>query len=123
MAVIQIKDLLLRTQVGFNLHELGKKQDLLLNVQIFYATQGEEESDDPADAMDYRGICKKIIQLVEGGKFNLLEKLANDVVNMLLAMDRVEKVSLEVDKPHALRFARSVSFSMSKSKPGGEIYE
>jgi D-erythro-7,8-dihydroneopterin triphosphate epimerase len=123
MAVIQIKDLLLRTQVGFNLHELGKKQDLLFNVQIFYATQGEEESDDPADAMDYRGICKKIIQLVEGGKFNLLEKLANDVVNLVLAMDRVEKVSLEVDKPHALRFARSVSFSMSKSKPGKEIHE
>jgi dihydroneopterin aldolase len=67
--------------------------------------------------------AKKIIQLVEVGEFNLLEKLANDVVNLLLAMDRVEKVSLEVDKPHALRFARSVSFSMSKSKPGEEIHE
>ncbi len=116
MATIHIKDLLLRTQVGFNLHELGKRQDVLLNVYLHYEMAGEEESDDPFLAMDYRVICKKIIQMVEGRQFNLLEKVANDVANMVLSLDRVKQVTVEVDKPHALRFAQSVSFTLSKSK-------
>ena len=123
MATIHIKDLLLRTQVGFNQHELGKKQDVVLNVVLHYQMAGEEVTDDPSAAMDYRVICKKIIQLVEGSHFNLLEKVANDVADMVLGLDRVEQVSVEVDKPHALRFAQSVSFSLSKSKTGRSSHE
>ncbi len=119
MEIIRIKNLLLRTQVGFNEHELGKKQDLLINVEIYYSTAGEEESDNPVNALDYRTICKKIIHLVESKRFNLLEKVANDVANLVLEITRVEKVNVEVDKPHALRFAESVSFTCSKSKIAG----
>lgn len=115
MATIFIKDLLLRTEVGFNPHELGKKQDLLLNISIQFDTQGEEESDNPQDALNYRDICKDIIRLVEGKQFNLLEKIANDVAGLILNITRVEEVEVEVDKPHALRFAKSVSFRLTKS--------
>ncbi|MGQ1891858.1 dihydroneopterin aldolase [Thermophagus sp. OGC60D27] len=117
MAKIIIKDLLLRTQVGFNPHELGKKQDLLLNISIEYQIRGEELSDQPDEALNYRNICKQVIALVEGNHYNLLEKVANDVATLLLTEPRIEKVEVEVDKPHALRFARSVSFFLSKSKP------
>ncbi len=120
MEIIRIKDLLLRTQVGFNEHELGKRQDLLLNVEIYYSTAGEEESDNPSEALDYRTICKKIVHLVENTHFALLEKVANDVAKLVLKLERVQKVNIEVDKPHALRFARSVSFSCSKSKEAGK---
>jgi D-erythro-7,8-dihydroneopterin triphosphate epimerase len=115
MATIFIKDLLLRTQVGFNPHEAGKKQDLVLNISINYLTQGEEMSDNPDEALDYREICKQIIALVEENRFNLLEKVANDVADLILSIPRVLSVKIEVDKPHALRFARSVSFSLSKT--------
>ncbi|WP_291856419.1 dihydroneopterin aldolase [Marinilabilia sp.] len=116
MATICIKDLLLRTEVGFNPHELGKKQDLLLNISIQYQIQGEEINDNPEDALNYRDICKEIIDLVESRRFNLLEKVANEVANFILDMSRVEEVAVEVDKPHALRFAKSVSFSLTKKK-------
>ncbi len=114
MATIFIKNLLLRTEVGFNAHELGKKQDLLLNISIQYDTQGEEINDNPQNALNYRDICKEVIDLVERGKFNLLEKVANDVADLILKMNRVKEVAVEVDKPHALRFAKSVSFSLTK---------
>jgi D-erythro-7,8-dihydroneopterin triphosphate epimerase len=116
MATIFIKDLLLRTEVGFNPHELGKKQDLLLNISIQYQTDGEEINDNPEDALNYRDICKRIIDLVENRKFNLLEKVANEVAHLILDISRVDEVSVEVDKPHALRFAKSVSFSLTKNK-------
>ncbi len=120
MEIIRIKDLLLRTQIGFNEHELGKKQDLLFNIEIYYSTAGEEISDNASDALDYRTICKKIIAMVESSHFALLEKVANDVAKLVLNIERVQKVNIEVDKPHALRFARSVSFSCSKSKMAGK---
>ncbi|MGM0375568.1 MAG: FolB domain-containing protein [Bacteroidota bacterium] len=118
MAIINIKDLLLRTEVGFNPHELGKKQDLMLNIAIEYSTAGEEISDDPVDALNYRDICKKIIGLVENNRYNLIEKVAHDVVDLIFEEPRVHRVSIEVDKPHALRFARSVSFSFSQTRAG-----
>lgn len=116
MATIYIKDLLLRTEVGFNPHELGKKQDLVLNITIKYLTSGEEISDEPEEALNYRDICKRIISLVEENRYNLLEKVANDVAGLVLGISRVQEVSVEVDKPHALRFARSVSFAITKTK-------
>ncbi|MFW5805999.1 MAG: FolB domain-containing protein, partial [Bacteroidales bacterium] len=94
MATIYIKDLLLRTEVGFNPHELGKKQDLMLNIAIEYITTGEEMSDDPSDALNYRDICKKIIGLVENNRYNLIEKVAHDVVDLIFKESRVNQVSI-----------------------------
>ncbi|WP_026473192.1 FolB domain-containing protein [Alkaliflexus imshenetskii] len=116
MAQISIKKLLLRTQVGFNPHEIGKKQDLILNIEIDYDLRGEELSDIPVEALNYRTICKDIIEMVEGKSFNLLEKIANEVANHVLNNERVKSVWVEVEKPHALRFAESVSFSVRKSR-------
>jgi D-erythro-7,8-dihydroneopterin triphosphate epimerase len=114
MAEITIKNLLLRTEVGFNNHELGKKQDLILNVSLEFDTQGEEVTDDPAMAIDYRSICKKIIEVVENNRFNLVEAVAQRVLDVVLANPRVYKAGVEVDKPHALRFAESVSVKLTQ---------
>jgi D-erythro-7,8-dihydroneopterin triphosphate epimerase len=115
MATIRIKNLLLRTEVGFNLHEHGKKQDLLLNIALEYHLSGEEVSDEPRAALDYRDVCKQIIELVEKNRYNLIEKVANDVAELVLSMPRVLSVNIEVDKPHALRFSQSVSFELTRS--------
>ncbi|MGQ1948538.1 dihydroneopterin aldolase [Geofilum sp. OHC36d9] len=116
MAVIFIRDLLLRTEVGFNPHELGKKQDVLLNIAIHYGLRGEEISDSPDDALNYKTLCKGIVRLVEDGHFNLLERLVNNVADYLLLNERILKVEVTADKPHALRFARSVAFSLEKKR-------
>lgn len=116
MATIFIRDLLLRTEVGFNEHELGKKQDLLLNITIHYELEGEQISDDPRKALDYRSICKTIVDMVEGNRYNLLEAIADRVVKYLMSINRIQKVDVTVDKPHALRFSRSVALSLSKEK-------
>lgn len=116
MATIFIRDLLLRTEVGFNEHELGKKQDLLLNITIHYELEGEQISDDPRKALDYRSICKTIVDMVEEHRYNLLETVADKVVKYLMSIERIQKVEVTVDKPHALRFSRSVALSLSEER-------
>jgi len=118
MATIAIRDLLLRTEVGFNPHEIGKKQDIVLNIRIDYTLQGEELSDNPEEALEYRSICKEVIGHIESRKYNLIEKVASDVAELVLARDRVEAVTVEVIKPNALMFSKSVSFCTTKTRKG-----
>jgi len=110
---IRIKNLRLRTFVGFNEEEQRKRQDVVINIRIDYDALRAAASDNPDHALNYRTITKEIIELVEDNRFLLLEKLVHDVVKLVLAHPAVDHVEVEVDKPHALRFADSVSLTMA----------
>ncbi|MBR8537194.1 FolB domain-containing protein [Carboxylicivirga sediminis] len=116
MGKLKIKNLLLRSYVGFNPHEIGKRQDVMLNITIHYASGKEELSDLPDDALDYRTITKQIIEKVENSRFNLLEALARMILDTIMQYERVQSVEVEVDKLHALRFSESVSITLSAQK-------
>ena len=116
MLSIRIKNLRLRTFIGFNDEELEKRQDVIVNVCFHYAADKAADTDEVGYAVNYRTVTKEIIALVEDGQFMLLEKLASDVLDLVMENDFVRKAEVEVDKPHALRFADSVSVSMSASR-------
>ncbi|MBK3517391.1 FolB domain-containing protein [Carboxylicivirga marina] len=116
MGKLRIKNLLLRSYVGFNPHEIGKRQDLMFNITIDYRSGEEELSDKPEDALDYRTITKEIIDKVENSQFNLLEALARMVLDTIMAHERVQAAEVEIDKLHALRFSESVSISLAATK-------
>ena len=113
---IQIKDLLLRTIVGINEEERRNKQDVLINLVLYADTRAAGASDDIADAVNYRTITKRIINLVEGSQFYLVEKMAAEIAALCLEDPRVEKVNVRVEKPGALRFARSVGVEIERTR-------
>ncbi|GLS84224.1 dihydroneopterin triphosphate 2'-epimerase [Paraferrimonas haliotis] len=115
-AIIRIKNLRLRTYIGINPDEVKNKQDVVINVVIEYCADNARESDNMDDALNYRTITKKIIPLVEDNRFYLLEKLTADVLAIASEHPWVERASVEIDKPHALRFADSVSLQLSFDK-------
>jgi D-erythro-7,8-dihydroneopterin triphosphate epimerase len=89
-----------------------KKQDIVINAEIAYALDDGVFDDCVDDALNYKTITKAIIEHVEGGQFLLLEKLVSDVLAICSAEDRVERASVTIEKPHALRFADSVSLTL-----------
>lgn len=115
-ASIKITNLRLRTYIGFNPDERAKKQDVVINVEIHYPVSAECLADKVAAALDYKGITKKIIQHVEEGQFLLLEKLVGDVLSICIEPEAARYAQVTIDKPHALRFADSVSLSLSHQK-------
>ena len=115
---IQIKDLLLRTIIGINDEERRNRQDVLINVTLLADTRAAGASDDIADAVNYRTIAKRIIALVEGSSFFLVEKLAAEIAAICLQDARVERARVRVEKPGALRFARSVGIEIERSRDG-----
>lgn len=120
MAVIRIKDLLIRTYIGFNPEELINKQDVLINLEIEVDVPLEAlNSDEPLGIYDYKKVTKSIIHFVQDGRFKLLEVLTRKILDMVLEDPMVKRARVEVDKPHALRFAKSVSVEMESFSKNG----
>ena len=115
-ARIDITNLRLRTYIGFNPEEKQKQQDVIVTAVIRYRADAACRSDDQSDALDYKVITKRMIRHVENGRFHLLEKLTADLVAIAMESDLVDYAEVRVDKPHALRFADSVSVSLSASR-------
>ena len=117
MAKIRVKNLLIRTYIGFNPEELVNKQDVVINLEIDADIPGSAiEADEPLDIFDYKVITKKIIAFVQDGKFKLLEVLTKNILDLIMEDERVQWARVEVDKPHALRFAESVSLEMEATR-------
>lgn len=111
-ATIKITNLRLRTYIGFNPEEKAKQQDVVINIEIQYPAEKAYISDNVDDALNYKTITKKVIEHVEEGRFSLLEKLVGDVLAICSEHSWVKFARVTIDKPHALRFADSVSLSL-----------
>ena len=114
--IINIKNLRLRTVVGIFEWEKKIKQDILINIEIEFDGSKAIEKDDIEYTVDYKSVTKKIISEVESREFNLIERIAGDVAKIILEDKRVQKASVKVDKPGALRFADSVSVKLTESR-------
>ena len=116
MDQIHIKDLHLRTIIGINEEERRNRQDVLINLVMDVDMRRAGESDDIDDAVNYRTITKRIIQLVETSQFYLVEKMAAEIAAICLDDPRVERARVTVEEPGALRFARSVGVTIERGQ-------
>ncbi|HSB89520.1 MAG TPA: dihydroneopterin aldolase [Anaerolineales bacterium] len=116
---IQIRDLLVRGILGIQDWERQQPQDILINVTLFVDVKRAGTSDSVDDSVNYRTITKKIIAHAETVQRFTVEALATDVARLCLAEPGVERVRVRVEKPGALRFARSVGVEIERS--AGEI--
>ena len=113
---IHIKDLLLRAIIGINEDERREKQDILINITL-YTDHTPAASDEIVDTVNYRSLTKQIINLVEGSKFFLVEKMALEITRLCFVDSRVSRAVVRVEKPGALRFARSVGVTVDRIRP------
>lgn len=113
---IYIRDLYLRCILGINDDERREKQDIRINIVIFADMRIPCQTDNIEDAVNYKTVKKEVIRLVENSSCFLVEKLADEIANTCLAHKKVEKVKVTVDKPGALRFAKSVAIEIIRCK-------
>jgi D-erythro-7,8-dihydroneopterin triphosphate epimerase len=111
-ATISIRNLRLRTYIGFNPEETEKMQDVVINIEIRYRLHDAALADQVDGALNYKTITKQVIQHVEKGRFLLLEKLVADVLDICSQAPEIDFSRVTIDKPHALRFADSVSLTL-----------
>ncbi len=113
---VQIHDLLLRCIVGINPDERDKPQDVLINLTLYVDVRRAGLTDDITDAVNYKQVTKRVIEFVQNSQFFLVEKLATEIARLILTeFPAVARVSVQMEKPGALRFARSVGVLIERT--------
>ena len=115
-AKIHIKNLALRTIIGANAWERKKKQDVIINIEMEFDPRKAAKSDKIQDTLDYKKTKRELIDVVEKSRCKLLEALATKVLRSIMKNQKVLSAHIQIDKPHALRFAESVSIEMKADK-------
>ncbi len=113
---IHVRDLLVRCIVGIYPEERDHLQDVVLNVTMYADLRAAGRSDSIDDTVNYKSVKKKILEMVEASSYYLIERLAEAVATIALEDPRVHMVDVTVDKPGALRFARSVAVQIRRAR-------
>jgi dihydroneopterin aldolase/D-erythro-7,8-dihydroneopterin triphosphate epimerase len=111
-----IKDLAVQGIIGINPSERVTPQEILVNAVLSVDTRAAAASDDIEDAVNYRTIAKQMIAHIEGGEPLLVERLVQELADICLADQRVQRVTVSVEKPGAVRFSKSVGIKITRSR-------
>lgn len=115
---IVIRDLLVRTIIGVNDWERENQQDVLIHLTLIADLSNAGRSDSIDDTVNYRTITKRVLAHVEHSTRFTIEALAQDIADICLAERGVWRVEVKLEKPGALRFARSVGVKIVRERPG-----
>ncbi len=113
---IHIRDLALRCIIGVQPHEREQRQDVVINITLHADLRQPGRTDCIDDTINYKTIKRKVVDLVENSSFLLLEKLAQQIADLCLSEPAVQRVDVMLDKPGALRFARSVAVEITRQR-------
>lgn len=111
---IEIRDLLVRGIIGVNEWERTNRQDILINITLFADLRPPGRTDDLTQSVDYKTVAKQVIAHAESSARLTVEALAADIARICLERPRVRRVRVRVEKPAALRFARSVGVEIER---------
>jgi FolB domain-containing protein len=114
MDQILIKDLLVRGVIGITELERSRPQDILINVVLFTDITRAAESDQIEDCVDYSRTAKKLQAHAESAGRYTVEALAADLARLCLEDSNVQGLRVRVEKPGAVRFARSVGVEIER---------
>ncbi len=95
--------------IGVTVPERTVKQRIVVNLRVKIDFAKIAFSDAIQDTIDYRTIAKRVIEAGSASRFQLIETLASSLAKMILdEFPPVQVVRVELEKPRALRAARSV---------------
>jgi dihydroneopterin aldolase len=99
--------------VGVPEAERVNPQRLLLTVELDFDFSTAAGSDDIRDTVDYFAISQRLLKFGDGREWKLIEKLAADIADLVLAEFKPQQVTVEVKK-FPVPQARYVSIIVTK---------
>ncbi len=115
MANISIIDLEVFYHVGITDEERATTQRLLLTVDMEYDFSSAAVSGRIGRTIDYFAVSQRLLKLGDHRKWKLIESVATDIADKIIAEFRPEKVAVEVKK-FVIPEARYVSVSLTKER-------
>ena len=103
--------------IGLQPWERQVMQKVRIDLAIEADCRPAGAADDPALALDYKAVSKRVQQLVEGSACQLVEALAERIADAVLAdFAGAASLRVRVAKPGAVRFAESVGVEIERRR-------
>lgn len=99
-------------------HERREGQTFVVDVKVATSFRVSAVSDDVSDTLDYGLMSQAVVEEIQGGPYNLIEKLASVIVDRLMRDFAPLAVQVTVHKPEApipVPFG-DVAVTMSRSR-------
>ena len=102
MDYIKITGLKIFAHHGVLPEEKKNGQDFYINARLFYSMKQPGKTDDLNDAINYAQVCAFMTETFNAQSFDLIEAAAEHLCHaVLLEFSALEKIELELCKPHA----------------------
>ena len=108
MDIVFIEQLSVITTIGVYDWEQTIEQKLMFDIEMAWDNQAAAKSDDVNDCLSYADIADTVIGHVEGQRFALVERVAEEVAALLLSRFASPLVRIKVSKPGAVARAANV---------------
>ena len=115
-----IKDFIIKEIIGIHEHEKIKKQKIKFNIVLEVNQNSIPNEKNEKSIVNYEKITKKLEKLVKNKKYNFLESLIEDSFNEVFEDKRIKSASIKIEKPEAIKNAKSVGVEVFKTR---EDYE
>ncbi|MEC5344463.1 bifunctional dihydroneopterin aldolase/7,8-dihydroneopterin epimerase [Brenneria populi] len=108
MDIVFIEELTVVTTIGVYDWEQTIRQKLVFDIEMGWDNRRAATSDDVDDCLSYADVSDAVITLVEGGRFALVERVAEEVATMLMQRFSIPWLRIKLCKPGAVAQARQV---------------
>ncbi len=116
MDKVFIRNLQVDAIIGIYDFERVKKQPIIITLEMQWDNKKPASTENILDALDYEKISNSVKTLIENSSFQLVETLAETIVQHVIQTYGTEKVTLELNKPEAISFAESVGIIITRQK-------
>lgn len=114
---VVVDDLRLELFIGVHAHEREARQEVSVSVQMFVVDLGPSRSDDIADHVSYAEIVEKLKERAKSQRHvNLVETLAEEVMELAFADARVARAVVEVRKTEIIPDASGVGVVLHRRR-------
>ena len=114
MDKILIRGLTARGILGVYDWERQTPREIVVDLELYTDTHLAGMSDDLADCVNYDALSGAVLQLAETARRQTIEALAEDIARLCLEQSGVQGVQVRVEKPGAVRFARSAGVEIER---------
>ena len=116
MDKILIRGLTVHSLIGVFPEERHAPQRLILDLDLTFDLSQAGRSDDVNDTINYASVCEGLSKIAESTQYQLLEALADEMLNYVLAEYPCSQVKMVMNKPDIMPNGTNVAIELVRAR-------
>ena len=116
MDIVYIRDLKLNARIGIFEWEKCIEQKIRIDLEMAWDNRVAAASDDIQHTLNYKTVSERVMSLVAGQHYELVERLAEEIASTLRQEFQIPWLRVTVGKPGAIREAAEVGVRIERGQ-------